>query len=122
MVLFEVVKKQNTRGAFFLLIVCYLDMNLETANALQGDLGPLVKDARKIKLGTTSRFRATVSKIDRHSSGKYHLKVYKKHWFTLVVVAGVPEYVAQGMLGRKQYLDQYLRLPLEKDKNLLEKF
>ncbi len=33
----------------------------------------------------------------------------------------MPEYVAQGMLGRKQYLDQYLRMPLEKRQEFAKK-
>jgi hypothetical protein len=52
-------------------------------------------------------------KISGHRFGKYHLKIYKKRWFTLAISAGVPEYVVQGMLGRKKYLDQYMALPLE---------
>lgn len=57
-------------------------------------------------------YYAKIVKIEGHKYGKYHLKVYKKRWFSLAMAAGVPEYVAQGMLGRKRYLDQYDRLPL----------
>ena len=39
----------------------------------------------------------------------------------MVVAAGVPEYVAQGMLGRKKYLDEYMRLPLDKKRDTAKK-
>lgn len=68
-----------------------------------------------------TRKRAKVEAIDGHVTGKYHLKVYKKRWFTLSITAGVPEYVAQGMLGRKKYLDQYLRLPVEMKQDFARK-
>jgi len=60
-------------------------------------------------------------KIKGHAYGTMHLKVYKKRWFTLAITSGVPEYVAQGMLGRKQYLDQYMRLPLETKRDYAKK-
>lgn len=88
--------------------------NLAVARA---GFGEVIKDTRN---GST-RYRARIQKIEGHSFGKYHLKVLKKRWFTLAITAGVPEYVAQGMLGRKQYLDQYLRLPLEKKQEYAKK-
>lgn len=53
-----------------------------------------------------------VDKIDGHIFGKLHMKVLKKRWFSLAIASGVPEYIVQGMLGRKQYLDEYNRQPL----------
>jgi integrase len=67
------------------------------------------------------RYLAIVDKIDGHKFGKFHLKVFKKRWFTLVVSSGIPEYVAQGMLGRKQYLDEYMRLSLEQKRTFATK-
>jgi integrase len=50
-------------------------------------------------------------KIEGHAYRKYHLHVYRKRWFTKAINV-VPAYVAHAMLGRKQYLDQYLAHPL----------
>ncbi|WP_415283911.1 hypothetical protein [Candidatus Nitrososphaera sp. FF02] len=80
--------------------------NLAVARA---GFGEIIKDTRK---GST-RYRARVKKIDGHVFGKYHLKVYKKRWFTIAVTV-VPVYVAQAMLGRGAYLDEYYIQPLEK--------
>lgn len=60
-------------------------------------------------------------KIAGHKYGRYHLKVYKKRWFTKAIIAGVPEYAAQAMLGRKQYLDTYFKLPLQTRREFAEK-
>lgn len=60
-------------------------------------------------------------KIAGHKFGKYHMKIYKKRWFTLAVASGVPEYVAQAMLGRKKYLDQYMALPLDQKREFAKK-
>jgi hypothetical protein len=67
------------------------------------------------------KYMAIVDKIDGHKFGKYHLKVFKKRWFTLVVSSGIAEYVAQGMLGRKQYLDEYMRLSLDQKRQFATK-
>jgi len=79
----------------------------------------------KAGFGTVVRkgrtYKARVEKIEGHSFGKYHLKVYKKRWFTIVTGAGVPEYVAQAMLGRHAYLMQYYRQPLEKRQEFAKK-
>lgn len=60
-------------------------------------------------------------KIPGHKFGKYHMKIFKKRWFTLAISAGVPEYVAQAMLGRKKYLDQYMALPLDQKREFAKK-
>lgn len=57
---------------------------------------------------------AATGEAKDHKFGKYHMKIYKKRFFTLAIAAGVPEFVVQGMLGRKKYLDQYMALPLDK--------
>lgn len=62
-----------------------------------------------------------VEKIDGHKYGKYHMKEFKKRWFSLATAAGVPEYITQGTLGRRQYLDEYLRVPLEKKREFARK-
>jgi hypothetical protein len=64
---------------------------------------------------------AVPNKIEGHTYSKYHLKVFKKRWFTMAVASGIPEYVAQGMLGRKKYLDEYMRLPLDKKAEFAKK-
>ena len=46
-----------------------------------------------------------------HRYYKFHLHIYRKRWFTKAINV-VPAYVAHAMLGRKQYLDQYLAHPL----------
>lgn len=46
-------------------------------------------------------------KIDDHKYYKFHFHIYRKRWFTKAINV-VPAYVAHAMLGRKQYLDQYL--------------
>lgn len=50
-------------------------------------------------------------KIEGHTYRKFHLHVYRKRWFTKAINV-VPAYVAHEMLGRKQYLDQYLAHPI----------
>lgn len=60
-------------------------------------------------------------KIEGSNIGKYHFKIFKKRWFTMAITAGVPEFVAQGMLGRKKYLDQYMALPLEEKRDFAKK-
>jgi len=50
-------------------------------------------------------------KIEGHKYRKFHLHVYRKRWFTKAINV-VPAYIAHAMLGRKQYLDQYLAHPL----------
>jgi hypothetical protein len=49
--------------------------------------------------------------VKQHKYYKYHLHIYRKRWFTKAINV-VPAYVAHAMLGRKQYLDQYLAHPL----------
>jgi integrase len=50
-------------------------------------------------------------KIEGHKYRKFHLHVYRARWFTKAINV-VPAYIAHAMLGRKQYLDQYLAHPL----------
>ncbi len=52
-------------------------------------------------------------KIPGHKYYKFHLHTLRKRWFTKAISAGVPDYICHAMLGRKRYLDQYLRLPLD---------
>jgi len=49
-------------------------------------------------------------KIEGHRYFRFHLHVFRKRWFTKAISAGVPDYIAHGMLGRKKYLSQYLVL------------
>lgn len=70
---------------------------------------------------TKNGYYAQVDKIEGHTFGKFHPKVYKKRWFSLAIMAGVPVYVAQGMLGRKQYLDEYMRVPIDKKRDFARK-
>jgi integrase len=49
--------------------------------------------------------------VKQHRYYKYHLHIYRKRWFTKAINV-MPAYVAYAMLGRKQYLDQYLAHPL----------
>ena len=49
--------------------------------------------------------------VREHRYYKFHLHIYRKRWFTKAINV-VPAYVAHAMLGRKQYLDQYLAHPL----------
>jgi hypothetical protein len=60
-------------------------------------------------------------KIDGVNISKYHFKIFKKRWFTMAITAGEPEYVAQAMLGRKKYLDQYMALPLDQKREFGKK-
>lgn len=60
-------------------------------------------------------------KLDDSKTSKYHFKIFKKRWFTMAISAGIPEYVAQGMLGRKKYLDQYMALPLDQKREFAKK-
>lgn len=46
-------------------------------------------------------------KIEGHRYRKFHLHIYRHRWFTKAINA-VPAYVAHAMLGRSQYLAQYL--------------
>lgn len=39
----------------------------------------------------------------------------------MAIAAGIPEYVVQGMLGGRQYLDQYNREPLDVKKKFAKK-
>jgi integrase len=50
-------------------------------------------------------------KIEGHNYHKFHLHVYRARWFSKAINV-VPAYIAHAMLGRKQYLDQYLSHPL----------
>ena len=86
------------------------EYNKAVANA---GFGKLVK-------GKSSSW-AKVETIDGHPFGKYHLKVFKKRWFSLAIASGVPEYIVMGMLGRKQYLDEYNRQPLAKKQEFARK-
>ena len=87
--------------------------NLALARA---GFGEIICDKR----GKSTRYRARVKKIEGHVFGKYHLKVYKKRWFTMAVTA-VPTYVAQAMLGRGAYLDEYYIQPLDKRQEFARK-
>lgn len=92
--------------------VGHLRTRYNTAVAKAG-FGTLVK--------TKGGYYGKVDKIDGHKYGKYHMKVFKKRWFSLAIAAGVPEYVVQGMLGRKQDLDEYSRQPLAKRQEFAKK-
>lgn len=92
--------------------VGHLRTRYNTAVARAG-FGTLVK--------TKSGYYGKVNKIDGHKYGKYHIKVFKKRWFSLAIMTGVPEYIVQGMLGRRQYLDQYMRVPLDKKREFARK-
>jgi len=74
------------------------------------------------------RYNAAVEKSglnkktrEGHKYGKYHLKIYKKRWFSIAIAIGVPDYIVQGMLGRKKYLDEYNAQPLEKRQEFARK-
>lgn len=92
--------------------------NLAVARA---GFGTLERKVNKKTGKLSRRYMPTVDKIHGHKFGKYHMKVFKKRWFTLVIASGIPEYVAQGMLGRKQYLDEYMRLSLEHKRAFAQK-
>ena len=64
--------------------------------------------------------RVILDKIDGHKFGKYHLKIFKKRWFSIAKSA-VDIYVAQAMLGRSEYLDQYDADPPEKRREAARK-
>jgi integrase-like protein len=72
-----------------------------------------------VKVGKKTYY-PVLDKIDGHNFGKYHLKVYKKRGFSIVITV-VPDYIAQGMLGRRAYLHQYNRQPLEKRQEFARK-
>lgn len=74
----------------------------------------------KLVKGKSSSW-AKVETIEGHNFGKYHLKVLKKRYFSLAIGAVSSEYIVQGMLGRKQYLDEYNRQPLEKKREYAKK-
>ncbi len=60
-------------------------------------------------------------KIANHRYYRYHLHVFRKRFFTKAISAGVPEYIAHGMLGRRKYLDQYLVLSLDEKRSWYQK-
>lgn len=68
-----------------------------------------------------NHYYARVIHIHSHKLGKFHLKVYEKRFYSLAIGAGVPDEIVQAMLGRKQYLDQYLRMPLVKKQEFAAK-
>lgn len=49
--------------------------------------------------------------VRQHNCYKFHLHIYRKRWFTKAINV-VPAYIANAMLGRMQYLDQYQAHPL----------
>jgi integrase len=68
-------------------------------------------DALK-KAGLNQKLEMRVGdEIKEHAYYKFHIHIYRKRWFTKAINV-VPAYVAHAMLGRKQYLDQYLAHPL----------
>lgn len=73
----------------------------------------------KDKRGKVQR-KVKLEKIDGHKFGKYHLKVFKKRWFS-IATSVVDDYVAHGMLGRGAYLDEYMAHPLEKRREFARK-
>ena len=52
-------------------------------------------------------------KIDGHKYLKYHLHVYRKRFFTRGLSAIKSDFIVHAMMGHKQYLDQYFRMPIE---------
>ncbi len=72
----------------------------------------------KIAYDPKTRQRSVIlDKIDGRKTGKYHVKLWKKRWFSLAKsVSDV--YIVQGMLGRSAYLQQYEATPLETRREL----
>lgn len=93
-----------------------------TVNTLRGMYNTAFARAGFGKLvKTKTGYYGVVDKIDGHNFGKYHMKVFKKRWFSIAIASGVPAYIVHGMLGRKEYLDEYNRQPLHKKQEFARK-
>src|SRR5690606_14420478 len=65
------------------------------------------------RAGLAKKLRVADGEARRdHRYFQFHLHIFRKRWFTKAVEAGVPDYIVHAMLGRKQYLSQYLQMPL----------
>lgn len=73
------------------------------------------------KAGLDQRLEVRIGdQVREHNYFKFHLHIYRKRWFTKAINV-VPAYVAHTMLGRKQYLDQYLAHPLSERQTFYKK-
>jgi len=60
------------------------------------------------------------SKIEGHKWHRFHPHVFRKRWFSKALNA-VDAYIAHAMLGRRQYMAQYLRKSLSERQELYRK-
>ena len=81
--------------------MCFASHTSHTVNKLREGYNLALAKAGYGEVVKAKRgFRARIVKIDGHKFGKYHLKVFKKRWFSLVVSnKEVLTYVAQAMLA-----------------------
>jgi|GEM_PF-1937615 len=84
------------------------------------NVGKRTADNLRARYKDTLKKAGLAEKIEGHRFYKFHLHVYRKRWFTRAINV-VPAYVAHAMLGRKQYLDEYLRLTQEERGTLYKK-
>lgn len=60
-------------------------------------------------------------KIEGHTFYKLHIHTWRKRFFTAGIEAGIPAEIVHAMKGEKRYLDEYLKLPIEKKREYARK-